>query len=63
MKKPNVFDKRTVRLEEITKPGSIPFLGGRPKRTTIITGDDILDLKILLYTSVSVNDFLESINH
>ena len=62
MKKPTVIDKRVVRLEEITKPGSIPFLGGRPKRTTIITGDDILNLKILLYTSVNVNDFLEAIS-
>ena len=61
MKKPNVIDKRSVRLEEITKPGSIPFLGGRPKRVSIITGDDILDLRILLHTTVSVQGFLEAL--
>jgi hypothetical protein len=61
MKKPTVIDKRVIRLEEITKPGSIPFLGGRPKRTSIITGDEIINLKILLNTAVSVSDFLEKI--
>jgi hypothetical protein len=61
MKKPNVIDKRSIHLEEITKPASIQFLGGRPKRVSIITSDDILDLRILLYTTQSVTEFLKSI--
>jgi hypothetical protein len=58
MEKPNIIDKRQVRLEDYTKPGFIPFLGGRPHKTTIITKDDCLDLQILLNTTGSVEEFI-----
>lgn len=61
MKKPNIIDKRFVRLEEVTKPDYIPFLGGRPARETVISKDDVLNLSILLNTTRSVDFFLESI--
>ena len=58
MNKPNIIDKRTIRLEKILKPDYIPFLGGRPGRTTVISKDEILDLRILLNTTGSVEEFL-----
>lgn len=38
----------------------IPFKGGRPKRTEKINNDDILNLKILLNTANSLEEFLFS---
>ena len=58
MEKPSVIDKRSVRLEDINKRDYIPFLGGRPKRMKIITTDDIMNLKIALYTTGTVDEFL-----
>ena len=58
MEKPAIIDKRPIKLEDITRAEYIPFLGGRPKRVTIITGDDIVDLKILLNTTSTVDQFL-----
>lgn len=37
---------------------SVPFKEGRPDDRGIINKDDILDLKILLNTARSLNDFL-----
>ena len=37
---------------------SIPFLGGRPPRDTIIGVDEILNLRIALYATDSVKSFL-----
>ncbi|MCX7727589.1 MAG: hypothetical protein N2053_12160 [Chitinispirillaceae bacterium] len=56
-----IIDRRIIRLEEINKKDYIPFLGGRPKRNTLITKDEILDLKILLNTTNGVEEFLEKI--
>lgn len=56
-----IIDRRIIKLEEINKKDYIPFLGGRPKRNNIITKDEILDLKILLNTTKSVEEFLELI--
>ena len=58
MEKPTVVDKRSVRLENISKKDYIPFLGGRPRREKIITPDEILNLKIALHTTTTVNEFL-----
>ena len=58
MEKPSVIDKRSVRLEDISRAGYIPFLGGRPKRVTIITHDDIINLAILLNTTTTVEEFI-----
>ena len=59
MNKPSIVDKRVVRLEDITKKDYIPFLGGRPKRIKIITTDEIINLKIALNTTSTVDAFLE----
>jgi hypothetical protein len=61
MENRNVVDKRAVRLEEVMKPDYIPFLGGRPKRQTVIGKEDIMNLEIALYTSASVQEFLEKV--
>ena len=59
MNKPIIIDKRQVRLEEILRKDYIPFLGGRPKRATIIQHDDILNLRILLNTTDSIEELLK----
>ena len=61
MEKPIIIDKRSVRLEEVTKLDYIPFLGGRPERTTIISRDEITNLAIILNTTATVSEFLEKL--
>jgi len=61
MNKPTVIDKRQVRLEEILKSDYIPFLGGRPDRTTIIQHDEIINLSILLNTTKTLEEFLHQL--
>lgn len=63
MEKPAIVDKRSIRLEDVTKSDYIPFLGGRPNRTNIISNDDTINLKILLYTTASVAEFLEKLQN
>ncbi|MBN1307158.1 MAG: hypothetical protein JXA18_04525 [Chitinispirillaceae bacterium] len=59
MEKPNIIDKRQIRLEDLKKADYIPFLGGRPKRTTVIKKDDCINLKIYLNTTNGVDDLLK----
>jgi hypothetical protein len=59
--KKNVIDRRQIHLEKVMRPDYIPFLGGRPKRTTIISNDDILNLAILLNTTDSVETLIKSL--
>ncbi|MCW8966608.1 MAG: hypothetical protein OQK82_07990 [Candidatus Pacearchaeota archaeon] len=58
MKKPIILDKRAVRLEKITHPDYIPFLGGRPNRVTVVGHDDQINLRILLNTTTSIEEFI-----
>ena len=58
MEKNKVIDRRQVRLDEMMKPGYIPFLGGRPKRETVISWDDCIDLAIALNTAASAEEFI-----
>jgi len=58
MENKKVVDKRAVKLEDVMKPDYIPFLGGRPKRQTVIGKEDLLNLEIAIYTSASVEEFL-----
>ncbi len=60
MGKQQFLDKKPPRFENSRKRGFIPFLGGRPKRTLVISKDDILNLTILLNTTRTVQDFLSS---
>lgn len=57
--KNNVHDKRRVRLEDMDN--HIPFKEGRPKRDTVINGDDILNLQIALNTSNNFESFLKGV--
>jgi hypothetical protein len=43
---------------KFSKINNIPFLGGRPRRDLSIDKNDILDLKISLETSESLDEFL-----
>jgi hypothetical protein len=61
MENSKVVDKRQIRLEDLMKPGYIPFLGGRPKRQTVITADDVTNLSIALNTTMSVEELITKI--
>jgi hypothetical protein len=61
MEKHHVLDKRQVKLEEIMKEGYIPMFGGRPDRKTIISEEDILNLRINLNITGSVETFMKTI--
>lgn len=41
------------------EPGTIPFLTGRPERDTIISNDDIMNLKIALNVCKTLDEFLK----
>jgi hypothetical protein len=59
--KKNVIDRRQIHLEKVMRPDYIPFLGGRPTRTTVISADDILNLTIALNTTQSVESFVNNL--
>ncbi len=61
MENRNIVDKRSVRLEHVMRPDYIPFMGGRPKRETIIGADEILNLVILLNTTITVEAFINKL--
>jgi hypothetical protein len=61
MENRHVTDKRSIKLEDVLKKDYIPFLGGRPKRETIIGKDDIMNLAITLNTCASVEEFLAKV--
>lgn len=61
MEAKKVIDRRQIHLEKVMSPDYIPFLGGRPKRTTIISNDDIMDLAIMLNTADSVETFIKNL--
>jgi hypothetical protein len=56
-----IFDRRTIKLEDVMKSDYIPFLSGRPERETVIGADDLLNLSILLNTTEGVEAFLRKI--
>jgi hypothetical protein len=61
MENKKIIDKRQIRLEEVMKPDYIPFLGGRPDKETVIRLDDILNLKIILNTTDSVEELIKKV--
>ena len=61
MKNENVKDKRTVKLENVLAESYIPLFEGRPKREGRISNDDLLNLKIALNSSVSLEEFLSKV--
>jgi hypothetical protein len=60
-KQSRVHDRRTVKLEKVLSKNYIPFLEGRPNRDTVISSDDILNLKIVLNQSITFKAFLEKV--
>ena len=52
---------RFERWEKILAGNYIPLFGGRPSRSAAIGKDDFLDLRILLHTTRSVDEFLKKI--
>lgn len=58
MEKRNVLENRPKDLNKVEDKTSIPFLGGRPNRDTIISEDEIIDLRINLNISTTVDEFL-----
>jgi hypothetical protein len=61
MENKKVVDKRQIKLEDIMKPGYIPFLGGRPERETVICYDDVMNLAIQLNTNDTVEELLKKL--
>jgi hypothetical protein len=59
--KPRIKDKRRISLENVLSGDYIPFLSGRPKREKAIGENDILDLKIALHTTRSLDEFLKKV--
>jgi hypothetical protein len=59
--KSKVIDRRHIRLEEVMKPDYIPFMGGRPERSTVISADDTLNLVILLNTTTTAEAFINKL--
>jgi hypothetical protein len=55
-------DIHGFRLKDLAASNYIPFLGGRPERNTPICSPEIIDLKIDLWTTPSVELFLKKIN-
>ncbi|MFH0920609.1 MAG: hypothetical protein V1913_09625 [Fibrobacterota bacterium] len=47
-----------VRNASLLSKDYIPFLGGRPERELPINSKDIMDLKIDLWTTASVDEFM-----
>jgi hypothetical protein len=60
MEKQNLADN-TTRPENVPRDGYIPFLGGRPDREAIICDDDIINLRINLNITDTVEEFLRII--
>lgn len=52
--------KNTNSENEVIKNVSVVFTG-RPVRDTVINGDDLVNLKIALETSSSLEEFLEKV--
>ncbi|MBD3421599.1 MAG: hypothetical protein GF398_15900 [Chitinivibrionales bacterium] len=61
MKKRNVIDKRSIKLEHIMQDDYIPYMSGRPARVKIINKDDLTNLSIALNTSTSVEEFMAAL--
>ena len=55
-------DVQWYKLKDLISHDYIPFLGGRPDRGVPICAQDIVDLKIDLWTSPSVDSFLDKIS-
>lgn len=54
-------DNRAVKLENVLAKDFIPMFAGRPVRAVRIGKDDFLDLKIILNTTASVEEFIRKI--
>jgi hypothetical protein len=58
MENRSMLDNQPKHLENTKINSTIPFLGGRPNRTNIISEDEILDLKINLNITKTLDEFL-----
>jgi hypothetical protein len=63
MERSEILEKRPELLNGNSSTVHIPFLGGRPQRETVISRDEILNLTIILHTTVTIEDFLIAINY
>ena len=56
--KPNIKPSDAAKLDKVLSPDFIPMFGGRPQRAALIGKDEALDLKILLNTTLDVEQFI-----
>jgi hypothetical protein len=59
--KPKTNDRRRVSLNEVMAKDYIPFLSGRPKREMTINANDVMNLKIALNTTGSIEEFISQV--
>ena len=57
----NINDRRAVKLENVFSHNYIPLFGGRPKRESEISKDDIINLKIAMNNSKTFEEFLNKV--
>ncbi len=53
-----IKDDRPVKFEKVVSQDFIPLFAGRPKRESIIGRDDMIDVKILLNATHTVDEFI-----
>jgi len=58
MEKRKIEEIRRLRLEQLLRKDFIPLFAGRPKREQVINQDDIVDVRIALGTTRSVQEFV-----
>jgi len=59
MGKQPMTDKKRIRLEDVTRRGPyVPWLEGRPERSTVIGPEDVTNLLIALNTARDLFSFL-----
>ena len=56
-----IRDSRAVKLQKVLSGDHIPLFSGRPVRDEIINNHDIIDLKILLHSTKSIEQFISKL--
>ena len=61
MKNRDLMEELNIMLENAMKEDRIELFHGRPARKSPITNEDVINLKIALYCSKSLEEFLEQV--
>lgn len=61
MTRRKILENGPPRTELFQSTQTIPFLGGRPERVFVIGNDDLVNLKIALHMSESLEEFFAQV--